>query len=89
METSKINPEGLSLCFAKLVGLMQDRSSISSAKTCHFTDSFAYLPSPTLVACLCHGLHIPVTDDGAYWPLVVPPALSKEHHYSPSSDTPC
>ena len=41
METSKINPECLSLCFAKLVGLMQDRSSISSAKTCHFTDSFA------------------------------------------------
>ena len=41
METSKINPECLSLCFAKLGGLMQDRSSISSAKTCHFTDSFA------------------------------------------------
>ena len=41
METSKINPKCLSLCFAKLVGLMQNRSLISSPKTCHFTDSFA------------------------------------------------
>ena len=41
METSKINPKCLSLCFAKLVGLMQDWSSISSAKTCLFSDSFA------------------------------------------------
>ena len=43
METSKINPKCLSLCFAKLVGLMQDQSSISSAKTCRFTDSFVIL----------------------------------------------
>lgn len=43
METSKINPKCLSLCFAKLVGLMQHQSSISSAKTCRFTDSFVIL----------------------------------------------
>ena len=42
VETSKINPKCLSLCFAKLVGLMQDQL-ISSAKTCRFTDSFVIL----------------------------------------------